>query len=104
VRLKLHLVVLIIQDNAFGMIRWKQAVDKFPDFGMSFGNPDFVTYAQAYGAKGTRVATIAEFKSVLERAFTEGGVQLVTVPIDYSENTRVLVDELRERLPLAPSA
>jgi acetolactate synthase-1/2/3 large subunit len=104
VRLELNLVVLIIQDNAFGMIRWKQAVDKFPDFGMSFGNPDFVTYAQAYGAKGTRVATIAEFKTVLERAFTEGGVQLVTVPIDYSENTRVLVDELRERLPLAPPA
>ena len=39
VRLRLNLVVLIIQDNAFGMIRWKQAVDKFPDFGMSFGNP-----------------------------------------------------------------
>jgi acetolactate synthase-1/2/3 large subunit len=103
-RLKLNLVVLIIQDNAFGMIRWKQAVDKFPDFGMSFGNPDFVTYAQAYGAKGTRVASIAEFKPVLERAFAQGGVQLVTVPVDYSENTRVLVDELRERLPLAPSA
>jgi acetolactate synthase-1/2/3 large subunit len=94
---------LIIQDNAFGMIRWKQAVDRFPDFGMSFGNPDFVTYAQAYGAKGTSVTDIAEFKTILERAFTEGGVQLVTVPIDYSENTRVLVDELRERLPLAPS-
>jgi acetolactate synthase-1/2/3 large subunit len=104
VRLKLNLVVLIIQDNAFGMIRWKQAVDRFTDYGMSFGNPDFVTYAQAYGAKGARVARIAEFKTALERAFSEGGVQLLTVPIDYSENTRVLVDELRERLPLAPSA
>jgi acetolactate synthase-1/2/3 large subunit len=104
VRLKLDLVVLILQDNAFGMIRWKQAVDKFPDFGMTFGNPNFVTYAEAYGAKGTSVTKIAEFKTTLERAFTEGGVQLVTVPIDYSENTRVLVDELRERLPLAPPA
>ena len=104
VRLKLNLVVLIIQDNAFGMIRWKQAVDKFPDFGMSFGNPDFVTYAQAYGAKGTRVDKIADFTAILERAFTEGGVQLVTIPVDYAENTRVLVDELRQRLPLAPTA
>jgi acetolactate synthase-1/2/3 large subunit len=104
VRLKLNLVILIIQDNAFGMIRWKQAVDKFPDFGMSFGNPDFVTYAQAYGAKGTSVEAIAQFKTILERAFSQGGVQLVIVPIDYSENTRVLVDELRERLPLAPCA
>jgi acetolactate synthase I/II/III large subunit len=43
----LNLVVLILQDNAYGMIRWKQAADGFPDFGMSFGNPDFVTYAKA---------------------------------------------------------
>lgn len=103
VRLKLNLVVLILEDNAFGMIRWKQAVDKFPDFGMTFGNPDFVRYAEAYGAKGTRVGAVADLKAVLERAFTEGGVQLVTVPIDYSENTRVLVDELQERLPTAAS-
>ena len=42
VRLGLDLVVLILQDNAYGMIRWKQAVDDFPDFGLTFGNPDFV--------------------------------------------------------------
>ena len=55
VRLKLNLVVLIIQDDAYGMIRWKQAVDSFADFGLTFGNPDFVKYAEAYGAKGRRV-------------------------------------------------
>ena len=52
VRLKLNLVVLILDDNAYGMIRWKQAVDDFADFGLTFGNPDFVKYAEAYGAKG----------------------------------------------------
>ena len=50
VRLGLNLVVLILQDNAYGMIRWKQAVDNFADFGLTFGNPDFVKYAEAYGA------------------------------------------------------
>ncbi|MCA0012219.1 acetolactate synthase large subunit [Mesorhizobium sp. B292B1B] len=99
VRLKLNLVVLLLEDHAYGMIRWKQAVDEFPDFGMTFGNPDFVKYAEAYGAKGTRVGAIAEFRPALEQAFTGGGVHLVVVPIDYSENIRVLVDELRERLP-----
>jgi acetolactate synthase-1/2/3 large subunit len=99
VRLKVNLVVLIIEDNAYGMIRWKQAVDRFPDFGMTFANPDFEKYAEAYGAKGTRVHRIADLRPVLEQAFTDGGVQLVVVPIDYSENTRVLVDELRDRLP-----
>jgi acetolactate synthase I/II/III large subunit len=96
VRLKLNLVVLVIEDGAYGMIRWKQAVDQFPDFGMTFNNPDFAKYAEAYGAWGTRVGAICEFIPILERAFTEGGVHLVAVPIDYSENTRVLVDELRE--------
>jgi acetolactate synthase-1/2/3 large subunit len=37
----------------------------------------------------------------LDAAFEAGGVHLVTVPIDYSENTRVLVDELRDRVPPA---
>ena len=94
-RLKLNLVVLIIEDHAYGMIRWKQAVDGFPDFGLSFGNPDFVAYAAAYGARGRRVTTASGLAPALEQAFSEGGLQLVIVPVDYSENVRVLVDELR---------
>jgi acetolactate synthase-1/2/3 large subunit len=99
VRLKLNLVVLILNDGAYGMIRWKQSVDKFTDFGMTFGNPDFVRYAEAYGARGYRVGATAELIPTLEAAFKAGGVHLVAVPIDYSENKRVLVDELKARLP-----
>ena len=55
VRLKLNLVVLVLDDGAYGMIRWKQSVDDFADFGMTFDNPDFVKYAESYGAKGHRV-------------------------------------------------
>jgi acetolactate synthase-1/2/3 large subunit len=99
VRLGLNLVVVILNDNAYGMIRWKQAVDGFQDFGMSFGNPDFVRYAEAYGAKGSRVSAVEDLAPTLEVAFAGGGVHLVDVPIDYSENTRVLVDELRNRTP-----
>jgi acetolactate synthase-1/2/3 large subunit len=95
VRLGLNLVVLILQDNAYGMIRWKQGVDGFPDFGMTFGNPDFVAYARAYGAKGSRVETAEGLAPALEAAFAGGGVHLVVVPVDYSENMRVLVEELR---------
>jgi len=97
VRLKLNLVVLILNDGAYGMIRWKQAVDEFPDFGLTFGNPDFVRYAESYGAKGSRVTSVDGLLPTLEAAFKGGGVHLVDVAIDYSENTRVLVDELRDR-------
>jgi acetolactate synthase I/II/III large subunit len=96
VRLRLNLVVLILQDDAYGMIRWKQATDGFADFGMTFGNPDFVAFARAHHAGGARVETAEGLVPALDRAFQEGGVHLVAVPIDYSENTRVLVDELRK--------
>jgi acetolactate synthase-1/2/3 large subunit len=102
VRLRLNLVVVIIEDHAYGMIRWKQAVDRFPDFGMTFENPDFVRYAESYGAHGSRVERIGELKPTLERAFAAGGVQVVAVPIDYTENERVLVTELRARFPASP--
>jgi len=95
VRLKLNLVVLILNDGAYGMIRWKQAVDDFPDFGLTFGNPDFVRYAESYGAKGSRVTSVDGLLPTMEMAFKGGGVHLVDVAIDYSENTKVLVDELR---------
>jgi acetolactate synthase-1/2/3 large subunit len=96
VRLGLNLVVLILQDNAYGMIRWKQEVDRFADWGLTFGNPDFVRYAESYGAGGSTVTTAEGLMPALEAAFTKGGVQLVVVPVDYSENIRVLVEELGE--------
>jgi acetolactate synthase-1/2/3 large subunit len=94
VRLKLNLVVLVLEDRAYGMIRWKQQVDGFADFGLDFGNPDFVAYAKSYGAMGSRVGNASELASMLEAAFKGGGVHLVVAPIDYSENMRVLVHEL----------
>jgi acetolactate synthase-1/2/3 large subunit len=98
VRLKLNLVVVVLIDSAYGMIRWKQAVDGFADFGLTFGNPDFIKYAESYGAKGTRVSAAPDLLPVLEAAFNGGGVHLVEVPIDYSETVRVLVNELKTRV------
>ena len=99
IRLGLNLVVLILEDSAYGMIRWKQAVDKFPDWGLTFSNPDFVRYAESYGATGHRVKRTDDLVPTLEAAFKDTGVHLVTVPIDYAENTRVLVEELQGRVP-----
>jgi acetolactate synthase-1/2/3 large subunit len=100
VRLGLDLVVLVLRDNSYGMIRWKQAVGEFPDWGLEFGNPDFVAYAQSYGAKGHRVEKTEDFAPLLEHCYVEGGVHLVEAPVDYSENKRVLIDELSEKICL----
>ncbi|ACA15332.1 thiamine pyrophosphate protein domain protein TPP-binding [Methylobacterium sp. 4-46] len=104
VRLGLNLVVLILDDSAYGMIRWKQAVDDFADYGMTFGNPDFVAYANSYGATGHRVTAVRDLAPTLEAAFKAGGVHLVAVPIDYSENTRVLIQELQHKIKDAEPA
>jgi acetolactate synthase-1/2/3 large subunit len=103
VRLKLDLVVVILADDAYGMIRWKQAADGFADWGLTFGNPDFVRYAESYGARGWRVERTEALATTLEAAFRAGGVHVITTPVDYSENLRVLTEELRAHVPAAPA-
>ena len=94
VRLGLNLVVLILNDAAYGMIRWKQEQLGFPEYGLSFANPDFVTYAKSYGATGHRIDSSQALVPTLNGAFESGGVHLVDLPVDYSENRKVLIDEL----------
>ena len=97
VRLKLDLVVLILRDNAYGMIKWKQANMGFDEFGLDYGNPDFVKYAESYGAHGVRIQSQEEFKGVLEERLNSQGVHLIELPVDYSENDRILNKELAEK-------
>ncbi len=95
VRLKLDLVILLLRDDAYGMIRWKQAEMGYADYGMQFGNPDFVLFAQAHGAYGHRPASADEFLPALQRAYAQGGVHLIDLAIDYSDNHRILDEEIR---------
>ena len=96
-RLKLDLVVLILRDDAYGMIRWKQADMDLPDFGLQFGNPDFVRYAESYGAHGHRAGSAEELQQLLATALDGHGVHLIDCPIDYADSKRFLFDELPER-------
>jgi len=96
VRLKLNLIVLILNDSAYGMIRWKQYGMGYADYGLEFNNPDFILYANSYGAKGHRVESTESFVPLVNQCFEEGGVHLIDLAMDYSENTKVLIDELKE--------
>src|SRR5262249_57464685 len=51
VRLELNLVVLILEDGAYGMIRWKQIAAGVEGVGLGFGKPHFVEDAQAHRAR-----------------------------------------------------
>src|SRR5687767_2219817 len=96
VRLGLNMTVLILRDDSYGMIRWKQANMGFKDWGLTYGNPDFVKYAQSYGANGHRVESAAMLPSLLERCLNAPGVHLIDCPVDYSENDRILNREIKE--------
>jgi len=97
VRLNMDLVVIILKDDAYGMIKWKQAGMGLPDFGLDFGNPDFVKYAESYGAGGFRISKTGELLRVLENCFTIPGVHVLEVPVDYSENEKVFIEELKNK-------
>ncbi|MDP6730453.1 MAG: thiamine pyrophosphate-dependent enzyme, partial [SAR324 cluster bacterium] len=68
-----------------------------PEFGLDYGNPDFVRYAQSYGAQGHRVEETEQLVPLLEQCFNTPGVHVVEVPMDYSENDRILNHEIKER-------
>jgi acetolactate synthase-1/2/3 large subunit len=91
----LPVVVLLLNDNAYGFIKWKQQVHGFADFALDLGNPDFVKYAESYGAVGLRVEAADQLVPTLEKAFAHrAGPVLVECPIDYSENIEVWGKEL----------
>ena len=100
IRLGLNLVVLVLNDGSYGMIRWKQQQAGFPDWGLEFRNPDFVAYAESYGAAARRIERAEDLVPALEHAFDAGGVHLIDLPVDYSENSRVLIDELQQKVCL----
>lgn len=98
VRLGLDLVILLLRDDAYGMIKWKQTNMGLPSFGLDFGNPDFVKYAQSYGAHGHRVNDTQELKTTLEKCLNSKGVHLIDVPMDYSENNYLLGESLTKKI------
>ena len=100
VRLGLDLVVIILRDNAYGMIKWKQSNMGFANWGLDYGNPDFVKYAESYGAKGHRPTSADDFSNTLKTCLDSKGVHLIDLQIDYSENDRILNKELAEKSKL----
>ncbi|PCH62548.1 MAG: acetolactate synthase large subunit, partial [Gammaproteobacteria bacterium] len=98
VRLNLNLVVIILNDNAYGMIKWKQEGMGFDKFGLDYNNPDFVKYAESYGAAGYRPTSCEDFSRILERTLTSPGVHLIDLAVDYSLNHSILNEGLKDKI------
>ncbi|EKS7108832.1 acetolactate synthase large subunit [Enterobacter ludwigii] len=96
-RLGMHITVVILRDDGYGMIRCKQTRMGYAEFAVGYGNPDFVKYAEAYGANGYRVESAGALLPLLEHCVKTPGVHVIDCPVDYGENDRILNDELRAR-------
>jgi acetolactate synthase I/II/III large subunit len=95
VRERIPLVVLIWEDGGYGLIEWKMDLELGAHYYVRFGNPDVVTYAESFGAKGYRINSAEELLPTLKVALDDDGVSLISCPVDYSENLR-LTDRLGE--------
>ncbi len=94
-RLGVAIVILVWNDSAYGLIEWKQ-MNKFGrPSNIAFNNPDFVKYAEAFGAKGYRVEKTEDLLPTLERAIADDTVVIIDCPVDYSENLK-LTEQLGE--------
>ncbi|MFT5661997.1 MAG: acetolactate synthase-1/2/3 large subunit [Sulfurimonas sp.] len=97
VRLKLDITVIILNDNSYGMIKWKQEGMGFDNYGLDLENPDFVKYAEAYGAHGYRPDSCENFEEILEKCVNTKGVHLIDLAVDYSLNHKILNELLKDR-------
>ncbi|WP_344279314.1 acetolactate synthase large subunit [Actinomadura napierensis] len=93
VRENIPITVLIWDDSAYGLIEWKMDLDMGASSHIKFGNPDFVKYAESFGARGYRVESADELLPTLRKALAEDTVSVITVPVDYSHNLQ-LTDKL----------
>ena len=88
-RLDARIVAMVWEDHAYGLIEWKQQNQFGRHVDLSFGNPDFVALARAFGWHGHRVECSRDLVATLEEAFDEAGPSLVVLPIDYRENQKL---------------
>jgi acetolactate synthase-1/2/3 large subunit len=94
-----HVVVLVWVDGGYGLIGWKQDIQFGRRAATSFSNPDFVAFAESFGARGYLIGAAEELLPTLHRALEDDAVSVIACPVDYAENAR-LVERLGSLDPM----
>lgn len=92
-RLNSNIVAMVWEDHAYGLIAWKQDNEFGKHTDLSFGNPDWMQLAQAFGWSGSRVERSQDLKEAVAAALDTEGPSLLVLPIDYRENN-LLTEQL----------
>jgi acetolactate synthase-1/2/3 large subunit len=94
-RERIPFVILIWVDDEYGLIKWKMDLELGSNYDITFGNPDFVAYAESFGARGYRISEASELLPTLQRALADDTVSVIACPVDYAANLQ-LTDALGE--------
>jgi acetolactate synthase-1/2/3 large subunit len=88
-RIGTPIVILVWTDSEYGLITWHQLRNFGRPSNTSFRNPDFVAYAESFGAKGYRVEAPSELMPILAQAVADDTVVVIDCPVDYTENMKL---------------
>jgi len=88
-RERVPIAILVWVDDAYGLIKWKMEMELGHSTAIGFTNPDFVAYAESFGARGHRITEAGQLLPALREALAADTVSVIACPVDYSENLRL---------------
>ncbi|HEY3419410.1 MAG TPA: acetolactate synthase large subunit [Methanomassiliicoccales archaeon] len=95
-RLGVNFVTIIFNDSGLGLIKVKMKRSFGRDYGCDFTNPDFVKYAESFGAKGYLVERADELKETLKRCLKNKELAVIDARVDYSGNDELFRPSSKE--------
>lgn len=90
VRMKIDLVIVVLNNSSYGMIKWKQADAGFGEHALDFGNPDFVKLSESFGGTGYKVVHKKDFKKILEKSLKNTGLTIIDIDFDYPRDGKIM--------------
>jgi acetolactate synthase-1/2/3 large subunit len=88
VRLKIDLVIIIINDSSYWMIKWKQKKSWFENYWLWFKNPDFIKLAESFGAKWYKVKNKNDFSKILKNSLNNKWINLIDLDFEYPDKIK----------------
>jgi acetolactate synthase I/II/III large subunit len=84
VRHKIGFPMIVVNDNAYGVIGYLQRTAYKEEYQSRLTNPDFVAFANAFGVAATRVRSPEELGRAVEKALASGEMHLIELQAEIA--------------------
>ncbi len=96
VRVGARFVHVIWNSHSYDMVAFQEQAHYGETVGVELGTYDVVKMAESYGCKGYDVRSADELAAILDEAFKSDVPVLINVPVDYSQNLRLMQDVVQQ--------